>query len=206
MRQKRLIITSAISVILVSILFINGTYSVFTTTSVDEEVNTYQTGNLDIEIINEEDGVISNVMPTSLENSDYLSPYRIGVKNNGSVAYQFHIILDETTSSDKIDSKYIMTRVGVLDAKSLKSCGNNVLIDGVVVLPGETVFVDVRVWISDEVPNTEMNKSFFAKLKIDGEAIYSKNTDVDNDQLVNPIKSSNFQAQVQESDNKEKEE
>ena len=46
--KKRLIITSVISIILVSILFIGSTYSIFTSTDVDQESNVYQTGNLSI--------------------------------------------------------------------------------------------------------------------------------------------------------------
>ena len=44
MDRKRLIITSLISIVLISSLYINKTYSVYTTESPDEEINIYKTG------------------------------------------------------------------------------------------------------------------------------------------------------------------
>ena len=186
MNKKRLIITSTISIILVSILFIGSTYSIYTTTSPDEEINTYKTGNLDIEVLGDEE-TIKNILPTSTEESDKVTPYRITVKNKGTVPYQFNIIAEETTSSNKIDHKYIMTKVGTLDVMSLDSCQDNILKSDIIVLPNETVDIDVRIWISDKVQNSEINKSFFAKLKIEGAAIQNRNSNTDNTNLTNPL-------------------
>ena len=46
--QKRLIFTSVLSILLVSILLIGSTYSIFNSTDIDEEKNVYKTANLDI--------------------------------------------------------------------------------------------------------------------------------------------------------------
>ncbi len=204
MRQKRLIITSLISIILVSILFIGSTYSVFTTTSYDEEINSYKTGNLDIEVVGTEQ-LIENILPTSILDSNKITPYRISVVNKGTVAYMFNVILEETTSTNQIDHKYIITKVGKLKEVSLDKCENNIIKKGVVILPNEMVDIDIRVWISDDVPNTEMGKSFFSKLRIEGEAV-QRDTHEDYTMLVNPIQSVDLQNQVPQSDNKEIEE
>ncbi len=205
MNQKRLIITSLISIILVSVLFIGSTYSVFTTTSPDEEINSYKTGNLDIEVTGA-DQPIENILPTSIEKSDEINPYRISIKNIGTVPYIFNIILEETTSTNQINHKYIMTKVGVLDPISLEECDNNIIKRNIIILPEETVDVDIRVWISDKIPNTEMKKSFFSKIRIAGEAT-QKTTKKDNEILINPSKnttqSEDLQNQNQQSDNKE---
>ena len=205
MNQKRLIITSLISIILVSVLFIGSTYSVFTTTSPDEEINSYKTGNLDIEVTGA-DQPIENILPTSIEKSDEINPYRISIKNIGTVPYIFNIILEETTSTNQINHKYIMTKVGVLDPISLEECDNNIIKRNIIILPNETVDVDIRVWISDKIPNTEMKKSFFSKIRIAGEAT-QKTTKKDNEILINPSKnttqSEDLQNQNQQSDNKE---
>ncbi len=205
MNQKRLIIASFISVILISILYIGTTYSVYTTTSPDEEINIYKTGNLSIEITGDNE-TIKNILPTSIEKSDQITPYRLSVKNNGTVPYKFNVILDETTGSNKINHEYIMTRVGSLDVKSLNECNNNVLKEGIVVLPNNIVEIDVRIWITDKVPNSEMNKSFYAKLKIEGSATQSK-IETDNTTLINPLhqitQSEDSQDSPQQSDNKE---
>ena len=207
MNQKRLIITSTISIILVSILFIGSTYSVFTTTIPDEEINSYKTGNLSLEVTGT-DNQIQNILPTDEKNSDKLTPYRISVKNKGTVPYKFNIILEETTSSNKIDNKYIMTKVGTLDTIPLNKCKDNILKSDIIILPNEIVDIDIRIWIIDTVPNTEINKSFFAKIKIDGVATQNKKTNVDNTTLTNPLSTQpqDSQDQAQISDNIEKEE
>ena len=208
MNQKRLIITSLISVILVSFLYMGKTFSVYTTSAPDEETNVYKTGNLDIEIIGQ-DEPIKNILPTNEELSDKLSPYRISVINKGTVPYKFNVILEETTSSNKIDKKYIITKVGKLDSISLSNCKDNIIKEGIIVLPNETTDIDVRIWISDKVPNTEMNKSFFAKIKIDGVATQSKNNKIDNSSLINPLEiitQENQTDENQQPDNTETEE
>lgn len=48
MNKNRLIITSVISIVLVFLLMMGNTYSLFTSRDVDEELNVYTTGNLDI--------------------------------------------------------------------------------------------------------------------------------------------------------------
>ena len=185
MNRQRLIITSLISIVLIGVLYIDKTYSVYTTESPDQEINVYKTGNLDIEITGN-DKPIKDILPTSLEESDKLPPYNLIVKNNGTVAYKFNVILDETTSNNKIDNKYIMTKVGKFDTKKLSECKDNIIIKDVIVEPGEVLNIDVRVWVTDEVPNTEMKKSFFSKLKVEGVAT-KKSSNLDIDKLVNPL-------------------
>ena len=48
MSKWRLILTSTISIVLGGILLIGSTYSIFTTTEIDENANVYPTGNLDV--------------------------------------------------------------------------------------------------------------------------------------------------------------
>lgn len=185
MNRKRLLTTSMIAIILVSILFIRNTYSVFVSTAPDEEINVYKTGNLNIEVTGD-DKAIDNIHPTNEKESNQLEPYHITVKNNGTVPYKFNIKLDETTSNNGINHKYIITKVGTLKAKTLEECPSNILKSDIIIEPNETIDIDIRVWISDLVPNTEMNKSFYAKLKIEGEATQNKNTNIDNQTLISP--------------------
>ena len=182
MREKRrLIIVSVFSIFLVSILLIGSTYSVFTTRDIDENLNVYKTGNLDITYTVSEDNIqFTNSAPMSEEAANDVTPYRITITNNGTVPYQFDVILEDTTASNAIDYQYIMTKVGRLEAKTLESCTDNVVKEDVVILPNSSVDIDVRVWVSDQISNTEMGNSFFAKLKIDGIAVYNDNKEIDN--------------------------
>ena len=181
MSKVRLIITSIISIVLVSILLLGSTYSIFTSEEISEDANVYTTGNLNITYKLDSSNVkITDVTPMTEEEADSVKPYRITVTNNGNVPYKFNVILSDTTASNVIDYDYIMTKVGYLEPESLADCTNNIIKEDVILPAGESVDIDVRVWISDTIKNTEMNKSFFAKLKVDGIAIYDKNEEIDN--------------------------
>lgn len=197
MNKKRLIVTSVISIILVSILFIGSTYSIFTSRDVDENLNVYKTGTLGVTYtLSSEDVILTDVTPISIENSDFIVPYRITVKNTGNVPYMFQVILADTTAGEVIDYQYLYTQVGKLEPRILKDCskidgeidGENyigrVLKDQVILPANGEVIIDVKVWISDQIKNTEIGKSFYGKLVIDGEAIYDVNTDIDNSVLI----------------------
>lgn len=178
MNKKRLVITSVISIILISLLFIGSTYSIFTTGDIDENQNVYTTGNLNITYTLSEDNVmLEDITPTSVDDSIRIKPYRITVTNTGTVDYKFNVILTDTTASNKIDTSYIMTQVGKYEPVTLTSTTNNILKSDIVVPASSSVDVDVKIFISDSVPNSEIGKNFYARLSIDGLAVYS---DVDN--------------------------
>ena len=182
--QKRLIFTSVLSILLVSILLIGSTYSIFNSTDIDEEKNVYKTANLDITYTLDNGNVIlDNPNPMKEDEIFNLTPYRLTITNTGNVPYLFQVILDPTTAANEINHKYIMTKVGELEAKPLSSCEENIIKKDVIVPAGKSVPIDVRVWISDQIQNTEMGKSFYAKLKIDGVAVYEENQEIDNTKL-----------------------
>lgn len=185
MNNKRLVIASTISLLLVSILLIGSTYAIFTSSEVDEKENVYTTGNLDITYtVSDNNKIMTDTTPMTVEESVSVKPYRIRVTNNGNVAYKFNIILTDTTASNKIDYKYIMTQVGKLAPQLLSSTTNNILKSDVIVLPNTSVDIDVRVWLSDSIQNTEIGKSFYAKLSIDGLAAITDETEIDNSNLI----------------------
>lgn len=184
MNKQRLIITSLISIILVSILFIGTTYSIFTTSEIDENANVYTTGNLDVTYTLSEANVkIDKITPTSKEDYEYLKPYRITVNNNGNVAYKFNVILENTTATTPIESKYIITQVGTLEPIELSNCSDNIIKDNIVVAANSSVDIDIRVFIAENIPNTEIGKNFSATLTIDGFAVYN-DEEVDNSNLL----------------------
>lgn len=172
MNNKRLIFTSLISIILVCILLIGSTYSIFTTGGIEENANVYTTGNLDITYTLSDTNIkLENPIPTSKEDAIYIKPYRIKISNKGNVAYKFNIILNNTTATSSINPDYIMTQVGTIDAEALSSYNDNIIKSGVVVDAGQSIDVDVRVYLAENIPNTEIGKNFTATLSIDGIAI-----------------------------------
>ena len=185
MENKRLVITIFIVIVLVSVLVISNTYSIFTSENADPNTNVYKTGNLDITYEIDNDNVkFTDSKPVSENEVGGIKPYRIKVTNYGNVDYKFNIILEDTTATDVIDYKYIMVKVGKFDSFSLASATNNIIREGVVVKANSSVVVDVKIYISDAISNTEVGKNFSAKLSINGIAIYSSNTDIDNSNLV----------------------
>lgn len=183
--RKRLIFTSLLSIILVSILFIGTTYSVFTSSEIDENTNVYKTGNLDITYtLSDEYVTLNNSKPLSINNGRGVMPYRITVTNNGNVAYAFDIALVDTTAGEKIDYQYIVAQVGKLKPVVLGDCENNIIQKEVVVPANSSIDVDVRVWLLDTVLNSEIGKSFYAKFSIIGSAVYEANKDIDNSKFI----------------------
>ena len=186
MNKKRLIISSVISIFLVSVLLLGSTYSIFTSQEIDETANVYKTGNLNVTYKVSSNTVhFTDPTPMTIEEADAVIPYRVTVTNSGNVPYEFDVILLDTTSSadNTIDYQYIMTKVGYLEPKLLSDCTNNIIKENVIVPAGEKVDIDVRLWLDSPLLNTEMGKSFYAKLKIDGLAVYNDDEYIDNSKL-----------------------
>ncbi len=198
MNKKRLIITSIISIILVSILFIGSTYSIFTSSDVDENLNVYKTGELIITSTSN-NIKLENVIPTSKDEAISITPTRITIKNTGTVPYMLNLILADTTAGEVINYQYLYTQVGQIEPKLLNDCtstsvpvndttyNGRIIKNDVVVPANSTVNIDVRVWIADTVKNTEIGKSFYGRLVVDGKAIYDYNEQIDNSILENPV-------------------
>lgn len=185
--KKRLILTSIISIVLVVVLMIGSTYSIFVTSNVDEDLNVYKTGNLDVTYtLSEENVTFTSNLPVSEEDVIGIKPYRITVNNVGNVAYKFDLVLEDMTATDKIDYQYIMTKVGDLEAVNLSECEGNVIREGIVVPANDSAVIDVRVYLSEDVQNTEIGKSFYGKLSIEGNAVYAENDEIDNSALIAP--------------------
>ena len=75
MNKKRLIITSLLSIFLVTILLIQSTYSIFTTTEIDENSNIYITGDLNITYkVSTTSIQFSDITPMTEEEADSVIP------------------------------------------------------------------------------------------------------------------------------------
>ena len=185
MRNKRLIITGIISIILVLVLFIGNTYSIFTVNESDPNTNVYTTGNLDIVYELSSDNVkFTDSKPISEKEIDYVDPYRIKVTNSGNVDYKFDVKLEDTTATSVINYDYIMIKVGKHDPIPFSKAKNNVVKGNIVVKANSSVFIDVKIYISDRIPNSEIGKNFSAKLSINGIAVIYNESDVDNSDLI----------------------
>ena len=185
MKNRRLIVTSVIAIILISILFVGNTYSIFTTNEADPNTNVYTTGNLDITYELSSDNIkFTNSKPITEEDIDTVDPYRIKITNSGNVDYKFDIKLEDTTATSVINYNYIMVKVGKYDSIPLNKAKNNVIKKDIIVKAKSSVLVDVKVYLSYRIPNSEIGKNFSAKLSINGIAVVYDQGDIDNSDLV----------------------
>lgn len=185
MNGKRLIFTSLLSIILVCMLLIGTTYSIFTTGGIEENTNVYKTANLDITYTLSADNIkLESNIPTKSEDSIYIKPYRINVSNKGNTPYKFNIILNNTTATSPINSDYIMTQIGKEEPKNLSSYQNNIIKSDVTILAGTSINIDIRVFLTEKIPNTEVGKNFTASISIEGIATSDiEPTAIDNSNL-----------------------
>lgn len=185
MNGKRLIFTSLVSIILVFMLLIGTTYSIFTTGGIEEDANVYRTGVLDITYtVSDENVKLQSNIPTSVEDAIYIKPYRIIVSNNGTTDYKFNLVLNNTTATNSIDSQYIMIQVGKNEPVKLSECENNVIKNDIVILANNNVTIDVRIFLSQDIPNSEVGKNFSASLSIVGVAMNEDALEIDNTNLI----------------------
>ena len=185
MINKRIMITSVLSIILVSVLFIGNTLSIKTIEKVDPNLNYYNTGSLDITYdTSDSDIILNNSYPLSYDEAMKLTPYRITFHNNGNVDYKFNLVLLDETETTSIDYKYIMIQVGNNEAFSLDSVDNNVILNDIVVKASSDIDIDIFIWLSDDMPNSEIGKGFYAKLNVDGFAVSDSDSDSDNSNLI----------------------
>ena len=181
----RFIFFSVLSIMLVSTLLWGSTYSLFVSSNIDNELNVYKTGNLDVTYTLSSDNVTFDSNKTySDDEVTSIKPYRITVTNSGNVPYRFNVRLNDETASNSIDSKYIMTQVGKLSFNRLGNCTDNIIKSDIVVLAGTSVDIDVRVWLAEDTPNSEIGKSFFGSLTIDGIAVYDNSKSINNSNLI----------------------
>ena len=185
MENRRLVVTIYITVFLIFILFLSNTYSIFTSENADPNTNVYTTGNLDITYeIDNSNIKFTDSKPISDKDVVSISPYRLKVTNTGNVDYKFNVILEDTTATDVINYKYIMVKVGKYDTIALSNTKNNVIREGIVVKANSSVIIDVKIYISNTISNSEVGKNFSAKLSINGIAISSSEEEIDNSKLI----------------------
>ena len=193
--KKRLVVVSFIAIILVAILFLNQTYSIFTTTDVDENTNLYGTGTLKISFQNNENAIkLIQSSPISDEEASLMEPYKIVLLNEGNVDYKFNLVLSDTTASDRIDTKYIKLKVNDGEIVRLSECKDMVIASDLIIKKGEKLEVLIKAWLADDVQNTEIGKSFYAKLTVDGYAVNASSEEQIDDSKVeedNGLESSN---------------
>ena len=174
MKHKKFIIISIILLaigLILSALF-NSTYALFSTEDYGANPNIYSTGVLSIDTDSKSENITLSLPMTDKEGKES-TPYVFTIKNTGTVDYKFNVKLLATgNSSTTFSSQYIKMQVDNGDVTTL-AASNGVVMSDVVLLAGESIDINIRVWLSIDTPNTEIGKSFNSTIVTTGEAIYT---------------------------------
>lgn len=166
--RKHYLMILAIMLVVVSLS--DTTYSLFF--KADSTANfTYNTGVLDLQFTEGEEISIRDAFPMLDSEGVNTKPYVLTVKNTGTLPYVFDLKMLSETDENVIDTRYIKVQVNGMDASSLYANGN-MIASNVLLYPDEEKVFEIRVWLDINTPNTELGKTFMAKIVTNGEATY----------------------------------
>ena len=183
-KNKKKIIVGVIIllILLIGQSLANSTYSLFYHEDTAANTDAYSTGLLSIIASSKGENIsLSNVLPMPNSEGEVTTPYTFTIKNIGNLYYKFDVKLLSTTGSDiTIDSRYIKVKVDDGSPATLSSLSNSIIKSDITLASGESIDISIRVWLSNDTPNTQIGKVFNSKIVTDGQAVYtSSNNKVD---------------------------
>ena len=171
--MKKKIIFITISIFLVILILFSSTYALlFKTDETDKQ--SYTTGILSI--TSEAIGnsvTLNNSLPMTDSDGENSTPYIFRITNTGNLSYKFNVMLLSTTTDNQIGSEYIKLKVNDNTIVKLNSLTNGVILSDITLKPEEYIDVTLRVWLDENTPNTEIGKTFNAKITTEGQAVYT---------------------------------
>ena len=172
--MKKKILFLIISIFLVILILFSSSYALLF--KVDEtDKQSYKTGILDITSESLSGSVtINNQLPMSDSDGENSTPYIFRITNKGNLSYKFNIMLLSTTTDNQIEAQYIKLKVNDNETVTLNSLTNGVILSDITLKPTEYIDVTLRVWLDINTPNTQIGKTFNAKITTEGQAIYTE--------------------------------
>ena len=172
--MKKKILFLIISIFLVILILFSSSYALLF--KVDEtDKQSYKTGILDITSESLSGSVtINNQLPISDSDGENSTPYIFRITNKGNLSYKFNIMLLSTTTDNQIEAQYIKLKVNDNETVTLNSLTNEVILSDITLKPDEYIDVTLRVWLDINTPNTQIGKTFNAKITTEGQAIYTE--------------------------------
>ena len=173
--MKKKIIILVLSVIIVLLVLSTTTYALFFKQNKLENEESYTSGILDIVVDNTESGLgetltLASSMPLSDADGKATTAYKFKITNQGNLTYTFDLKLLSTTVENAVSSSYIKVMIDDDDPVLLSNLTNGVVKSNLTLYPGNSVTISVRVWLDESTPNSEIGKSFSAKIVSDGVA------------------------------------
>ena len=186
-KHKKLFVIVSISLIVISLL--GGSYAMFQRLDKAEYANNYKTGLLQIVFDDTSEGLggvinVEGAVPTANSDGANLTPYRFKIINQGNLDYKFDLKLvidaDYTAThgcNDKqLSANYIMIKFNDEEPVVLSSLTDNVIKSNIELKAGADVTYEIRAWLKEGAPNEEIGKHYHGKLTTNGNAVYTKDT------------------------------
>ena len=136
----------------------------------------YTTGLLDLTFDENTTLTLASAFPISDAEGESSDAYSLKITNTGNLTYKFNVELLDTTSENLINNKYIKIKIDDGDIHTLDT--SNILSKDVTLVPGESKSINVRMWLSEDTPNSEAGKGFSAKATTNGYAVYTTGNEV----------------------------
>ena len=180
-KKKIIIVVAAIAVSLIGFSLLNSTYSLFYHEETSKNTEGYSTGTLSITASSKGSTIsLSDALPVEDSVGSTSTPYTFTITNTGNLNYKFNIkLLSTGSSSTTIDSQYIKVKVDDGSVTTLSSLSNGIIKKDVTLAAGESIDINVRVWLSISTPNSQIGKTFNSKIVIDGQAVYTESSAAD---------------------------
>ena len=175
--MKKLITKNKITILIISIIIlitvvISSSYALYYNSYKAEEANTYKTGTLEVNYENGNNLVLSNNIPMADPEGVATDPYIVTIVNKGNLTYKFNVLLMSSNGENIISPNYIRLKVNDKPLTTLSELTDSVILKDVILKSGESIEVNLRVWLDEFTPNSETGKNFTAKLATDGQSIY----------------------------------
>ena len=174
-KKKIIIGIIVLAISLIGISLINSTYSLFYHEDTASNTDAYSTGLLSIIASSKGENIsLSNALPMSDSEGEATTPYTFTIKNIGNLDYEFNVkLLSTGDSSTTIDSRYIKVKVDDGSVTTLSSLTGGIIKSDVTLAAGESIDISIRVWLSNDTPNSQIGKIFNSKIVTDGQAVYT---------------------------------
>ena len=161
-------IITVLSILLVLSIMLSTTYALFMKVNTLDNTESYTSGILDITVEEGTALTLSNTLPMTDEEGGKLTPYTFKITNTGNLTYTFDLKLLSTTIDNQINPAYIKVKLDDNSPVVLSSLSEGLIASDLTLKPEESITMSVRIWLSIDTPNTEIGKSFSAKIVTDG--------------------------------------
>ena len=175
-KNKKKIFMIGMSVLLILILVIGGTYAWFTLQLNGTKVNVLKAGTLSL-ILNDENSVGINsekAVPMLDEVGETMNPYHFTLENQSDIASEYTIYLDDInleeteTRMDDAKVKYQLVKDETKTTALLNTIGThpNRVLDTGTIDGNTTITYDLRLWIDENAGNEVMGQTVKTKIRV----------------------------------------